>query len=470
MTQTVPLNKLDVSPRNVRKTDADEDIAGLAESIRSKGLLQNLVVSPASSPGPAKGRYEVDAGGRRLRALQLLAEQKHLPRNWPVPVHVIAVDAATEASLAENLQKIAMNPADEVEAFATIVAGYEANGMASRAERIANCARRFGVTERHVAQRLALADLAPEILDAMRAGTIGIAAARAYAGHPDRAEQLKIFRKEEKQGWRPHDVQRIRDAIAGRAYPADHPLARYVGLIAYRAAGGRIEADLFFEEGERELWIDRALVEKLAQEKAEGEAQELAQAEGWLDAAVVKVWLPSWQRPTEPKGFGYSWQSHESVAENQRATAIACYALQGDGVKPVMGVLFPVPETADAAAPVDRTREYQANWEERERRREIRLRAFRLAFPSVAGTVMEGRAFWPKDDSGLDDLEDLEDGNVTAVMLVQLPREAIDARLADAEREYEEALASRAHKPQTESPVPGEPDPNVNDMAEAKAA
>ena len=130
MTDTVSLNKLVISPRNVRKTNGEEDIAGLAESIKSKGLLQNLVVSPASD-----GKlFEVDAGGRRLRALQLLASRKDLPKNWPVPVKVIAPDAATESSLAENLQKIAMNPADEVEAFATIVDGYGANGMANPAE------------------------------------------------------------------------------------------------------------------------------------------------------------------------------------------------------------------------------------------------------------------------------------------------------------------------------------------------
>ena len=71
MTDTVPLNKLVVSPRNVRKTNGEEDIAGLAESIRSKGLLQNLVVSKS-----ADGKlFDVDAGGRRLRALQLLAQQ-----------------------------------------------------------------------------------------------------------------------------------------------------------------------------------------------------------------------------------------------------------------------------------------------------------------------------------------------------------------------------------------------------------
>lgn len=471
MTQTIPLNKLDPSPRNVRKTNADEDIAGLAESIRSKGLLQNLVVSPA-----AKGRFEVDAGGRRLRALKLLASEGHLAKNWPVPVVEIAPDAAVEASLAENLQKIAMNPADEVEAFAAIVAGYEANGMASRSERISNCARRFGVTERHVAQRLALADLAPEILDALRTATVGIAAARAYATHPDHKEQLKIFRKEEKQMWRPHDAQRIKDALSGRAYPADHRLVRYVGIDAYRSEGGRIETDLFFEEGEREICIDRGLVEKLAQAKAEEEAQKLAQAEGWLDAAVVKVWLPGWQAPATPDGYRYQWGAHETLERYERNEGIACYRLGEDGIETASGYFLPMVEAEAAAA---QSHNYAAEWEARRRADAVRCRAFRLAFPSIAGTPLDGRAFWPAADTDLDYLEeDEEDGTVTAVMLVKLPRDAIDTRIAEAEALYEAELAATSEDeepadPQepTGDPEPSEQDPNVNDvMPQEKAA
>ena len=61
MTTSVPLNKLNLSPRNARKTNGDEDIEALADSIQSKGLLQNLVVSEGAG---GKGLYEVDAGGR----------------------------------------------------------------------------------------------------------------------------------------------------------------------------------------------------------------------------------------------------------------------------------------------------------------------------------------------------------------------------------------------------------------------
>lgn len=69
MIRTVPLNKLVQSPRNVRKhSDAAAD-AELQASIATLGLLQNLIVRPA-----AKGKFEVEAGERRRRAMLALAD------------------------------------------------------------------------------------------------------------------------------------------------------------------------------------------------------------------------------------------------------------------------------------------------------------------------------------------------------------------------------------------------------------
>lgn len=250
MTQKIPLNKLVLSNRNVRKTDGDSYVESLADSIHRRGLLQNLVVSEG-----ANGRkYEVDAGGRRWRALKLNVKKKRISAAHPVPCIVVPRDEARDASLAENLDKVAMNPADEVEAFAAIVEQDDTQPGA-----IANCARRFGRTERYVRQRLALATLAPEILEALRAGRITIEAARAYAAHPAPDVQLMVFRKQESvthDDWK-HRPSDIRDQLAGKVYPVDHYLVRYAGLDAYREAGGRIGTDLFFGEGEREQLLDQ---------------------------------------------------------------------------------------------------------------------------------------------------------------------------------------------------------------------
>ena len=64
MIKSIPLANLTASPRNVRRVQDEAADAELAADIAARGLLQNLVVTPASP----KGMYAVEAGGRRLRA------------------------------------------------------------------------------------------------------------------------------------------------------------------------------------------------------------------------------------------------------------------------------------------------------------------------------------------------------------------------------------------------------------------
>lgn len=445
MNQPVPLNKLILSPRNVRKTNGDDDIESLADSIASKGLLQNLVVSESVDH---PGKYEVDAGGRRLRALQLLASQKRVAKNMPVPVQIIPRDDALEASLAENLQKVAMNPADEVEAFHAIV--YEGSNPLSAINnvptRIANCARRFGRTERYVEQRLRLAALAPDILDALREYRITIEAARAYASHPDHAVQLAVFRKEDARAasqpeWSHRPVS-IREQLAGKSYPLDHRLVRYIGLDAYVAAGGKTERDLFMGDEDRELLIDTALVRKLAMEKAQHEAQALAQEDGWLDAAVAPVDGPSWSLPKTPDGFKERYDSAPGdVPLADKTSAIAIYRLNqdGTGVEMTKHWLQPVapvePGQEDSSPPA-----IGRDWEVERRAALIRLRATRLAAPKVAGTPLEGRAFWPTFGAEyIKSVYETEEG-VFAALMVRIDPADIEDRLAEAEAEHEAFL------------------------------
>ena len=120
MIRAIPLNKLVQSPRNVRKhSDAAAD-AELAASIAALGLLQNLIVRPA-----ARGKFEVEAGERRRRAMLALADDQVLPRDHQVTCLVLedTAEAAVETSLAENFHRLAMNPADEAVAFASLIEG-----------------------------------------------------------------------------------------------------------------------------------------------------------------------------------------------------------------------------------------------------------------------------------------------------------------------------------------------------------
>ncbi|MFB9952549.1 ParB/Srx family N-terminal domain-containing protein [Rhizobium puerariae] len=104
----VPLNKLDADPKNVRKTYSREGIAEMAATIRADGyrILQNIVVRK----GDKRGRFFVTAGGRRLAALNLLAEAGEIAKDYPVECKERSGADATEISLIENTSREAMHP------------------------------------------------------------------------------------------------------------------------------------------------------------------------------------------------------------------------------------------------------------------------------------------------------------------------------------------------------------------------
>ncbi len=110
---SVPLASLIKSPLNVRTVPySAESVSELAESIKGVGLLQNLVVH--ALPGD---RYGVAAGGRRLAALNMLAERNILPADWPVRVKIISQELATAASMTENGHRRDMHPAEQIAGF-----------------------------------------------------------------------------------------------------------------------------------------------------------------------------------------------------------------------------------------------------------------------------------------------------------------------------------------------------------------
>jgi ParB family chromosome partitioning protein len=113
----IPFNKLVLSQSNVRRVKAGVSIEELAEDIARRTLLQNLNVRPVlDAEGTETGMFEVPAGGRRCRALQLLVKQKRLAKTAPVPyvVRDPSVDiSAEEDPLAENVHRASLHPLDQ---------------------------------------------------------------------------------------------------------------------------------------------------------------------------------------------------------------------------------------------------------------------------------------------------------------------------------------------------------------------
>jgi ParB family chromosome partitioning protein len=227
----VPVSKLIVHEDNVRRTDKRADVETLAASIAAHGLLQNLSVVRAED-----GRYAVVAGARRLAALRLLIKQGRFARDFAAPCNIVEPELSAEASLAENVQRVAMNPMDEMEAFARLVD----DGMSVEA-----VAERFGANVRHVEQRLALGRLSPKIRAAYRKGELTLDAARAFCLTDDHGAQERVFKQVPKPITH---TPSVRNALSGGRTPATDRLARFVGLEVYETAGGRIVRDLF-EDG-----------------------------------------------------------------------------------------------------------------------------------------------------------------------------------------------------------------------------
>ncbi len=266
MIQSVKVKNLSLSKENVRKSNRDVDLESFAANIAAQGLLQNLIVTPLKKAG----HFTVKAGGRRLRALQLLIEQGTLPTDHEVPVLVLDdSETSVEASLSENFHRVPMNPADECTAFKHFI------DKGSSAEDVA---KRFGVTTRFVEQRVRLAELAPPVFQALAAGEISLGVAQAYAVTTDTDRQTRVF-DQMKNAYYGNQPDNIRRAILNGTVKANDAKARFVGRDAYVAAGGRIEGDLFSTEGE-ENWIDVEILEDLSAKKLEAAAAELAREQG----------------------------------------------------------------------------------------------------------------------------------------------------------------------------------------------
>ncbi|MGV7191298.1 chromosome partitioning protein ParB [Xanthomonas axonopodis] len=286
----VPLSRLvsRTTGRNVRKTPR-MSIPELAASIQRVGLLQNLIVIAAADGE----HYEVVAGGRRLAALKLLAKKHRISKEWEVPCLLVANGTARTASLTENVQREAMHPADQFEAFAALVA---------EGRPIEDIAADFSVTPLVVQRRLKLANVSPRLLADYRAEAVSLDQLMALAITDDHAAQEAAFY--DAPTWQ-RQPSALRDRLTEREIDAyRHPLVRFVGLDTYEAAGGGIRRDLFAEGDAGVYLTDAALLERLAQDKLAGIAAGV-KAEGWawVDAtpAVTHADLHTFQRAPQER-------------------------------------------------------------------------------------------------------------------------------------------------------------------------
>ncbi len=263
---SVSLASLIKSPLNVRTVPySAESVSELAESIKGVGLLQNLVVH--ALPGD---RHGVAAGGRRLAALNMLAERGILPADWPVRVKVIPQELATAASLTENGQRRDMHPAEQI-------AGFRA--MAQEGKTPAQIGDLLGYSPRHVQRMLKLADLAPVILDALAEDRITTEHCQALALENDTARQVQVFEAACQSGWggKP-EVQTIRRLVTeSEVAVAGNSKFRFVGADAF--SPDELRTDLFSDD--EGGYVDCVALDAALLEKLQAVAEHLREAEGW---------------------------------------------------------------------------------------------------------------------------------------------------------------------------------------------
>lgn len=255
-----------VAGESINVRPGDEDVSDLLASIPVRGLLQALIGRSRED-----GTVEIIDGNRRLKALKQLFDEGRYQEQVEVHLRDGESDAdAFEISLTANILRRQLHPVAEFEAFAA---------LADKGKSNQEIADHFGIPLRAVEQRQALGRLHEDVRKAWLEGRINGESARAFtiASPADQAAYLASVPPSE--GWRLRD-EYVRRAFTSNSVPADRPIAIFVGAEAYLAAGGRMIPDLFKDNPD---FADSGLLERLAVEKLESEAERIRQEEGWAE-------------------------------------------------------------------------------------------------------------------------------------------------------------------------------------------
>jgi len=251
---TVPFSTLLPPKSNPRQTYDKSAIVGLAQSIRTGGVLENLLVRPEG-----EGKYRVVFGKRRYLALQLLRKERTIAGDYPVPVGIkdgLTDEDAQWLSTVENAQREALHPLDEGEDFARLLQ------LGGSLEVLTD---RTGLSPSTLKRRLALATLAPEVKKAFRAGDFGRAVAEALSlgSHDQQRAILQSLQTDE-----PPDVEDIREIFLApkpNLAMAVFPRERYTGTLTTDLFAD--EEATYFDDVDQFLALQKQAAEEMAAER-----------------------------------------------------------------------------------------------------------------------------------------------------------------------------------------------------------
>lgn len=271
--ENIPLNRLRLSAENVRKIYDKDAIADMADDIRTNGLIQSLSVKKLDTP---EGDIvaEVIGGGRRFRALELLAKKNELAADAPIPCVPNDRQIAAQISLAENTQREQLHPLDEFRACAS---------MQSKGKSEEDIADALRMPLKTVKQRLRMANASPTILKAFADGKIKLPTLMAFCVTENHERQEQVWGQIKNGGYMAEWA--LKERLMEDTVPTSDKRVKYVGLANYEKNGGVVERDLFDDNNQGYI-KDVDLLNQMVQAKLE-RAAEKHKAEGWNFAIVA---------------------------------------------------------------------------------------------------------------------------------------------------------------------------------------
>jgi ParB family chromosome partitioning protein len=297
----------------------------MAVSIQHQGILQNLLLEvELDDRGQWTGKFGAVGGETRRLGLCLLRDggvpgATGFDDDYEVPGLIVEGPNAMAASATENIRRTQLHPADEFEAFK------ELHDQCGSVEHVAAY---FAVKPLVVEQRLKLANASPKLFQLYREGGMTIEQLMALCLTDDHGRQEKIWQSGARCEYM-RGPRQLRHALTeGRVSLSGDRVARFVGAIAYEAAGGGIVRDLFSENGEDGYIADGELLRRLALDKLEAQAASV-RAEGWAWVLVIPV-------------FDYAEQSRYDRCEVRRRSTVEAFA------KPFAGAVVAVDQSGQA--------------------------------------------------------------------------------------------------------------------------
>jgi len=283
-TQTLKLNQIKTSKDNPRKIFDDKSIEGLAQSIKTDGLLQNLIVQSSKSK---RGKHTIICGERRFRALNHLLECGDIDTDFPVNVEIkddLTSEEILRMATVENVQRENLSPLEEANAIASLI---------KDGEKLDEIVSQTGLTTSTIRRRLMLLELSPEVTQAFTEGELTLSQAESFA-LGSHEEQMRVL-SQALNGWCDSPEQ-IKDALID-----EKP---NVALAIFDTAlyEGGYTSDLLAED-KTTYFNDREQFDELQKHAAEKLVDEYSQSHDW--AELEEGYFSSWQyEKTEDEGAG----------------------------------------------------------------------------------------------------------------------------------------------------------------------